>query len=323
MTPWPALAITLTRDGGTVRATVERPRATDAATLLRGRPAGEAARMAGMAFNLCAAAQEGAARAAMGLPPAPGATAAMEKETARDHALKLMVQWPVALGIAPDRAGLAAAATGGQALAAALFGSRGAPRDMAGLRRWAAAGETAAARAFGVALGWDAAWGRAETALWTPGDRAPAVDFARAEIGGRAVETGLAARRAEEPLMRDIEAAQGRGVLWRLAARLADAARLAEGPPPEPQALAPGLGWAAAARGSLLVGAALEGGRVASFARLTPTDAALHPRGALARALAALPADPAAPLHAVASMTVEAVDPCMPWRLTLREAAHA
>ena len=79
----------------------------------------------------------------------------------------------------------------------------------------------------------------------------------------------------------------------------------------------------AAARGSLLVGAAVEGGRVAAFARLTPTDAALHAEGALARVLAALPADPAAPLEALAAMAVEGVDPCMPWRLTIREAAHA
>lgn len=324
MTPWPALAIMLTRDGGAVRAAVDRPPAADAGRLLVGRPPEEAARMAGMMFNLCAAAQEGAARAALGLASAPGVVAAMARETARDHALKLMVQWPVTLGLAPDRAGLAAAAAaGGKALAAALFGTRGAPRDMAGLRRWAAAGETAAARAFAAVLHWDADWGRAATALWAPDGAAPAVDFARAEIGGRPVETGLAARRAGEPLLRDIESAQGRGILWRLAARLADAALLAEGPPPAPAALAPGLGWAAAARGSLLVGAGVEGDRVAAFARLTPTDAALHPQGALARVLAALPADPAAPLHAVASMAVEGVDPCMPWRLTIREAAHA
>jgi hypothetical protein len=323
MTPWPALAITLTRDGGAVRAAVDRPPGTDAARLLLGRPVGEAARMAGMAFNLCAAAQEGAARAALGLASAPGVVAAMARETARDHALKLLVQWPVALGLAPDRAGLAAAAAGGPALAAALFGTQAAPRDLAGLRRWAAADETPAARVFGVALGWDADWGRAATALWAPGDTVPPVDFARTEIGGRPVETGLAARRAAEPLLRDIEAAQGRGILWRLAARLADAALLAEAPPPEPAALAPGLGWAAAARGSLLVRAEVAGGRVAAFARLTPTDAALHQEGALARVLAALPADPAAPLHAVASMAVEGVDPCMPWRLTIREAAHA
>jgi hypothetical protein len=176
-------------------------------------------------------------------------------------------------------------------------------------------------------LGWDPAWGRADLPLWPAGDaqpaQAPAVDFARAEIDGRPAETGLPARRAAEPLLCDIAAAQGRGVLWRLAARLADAARLAEAPPPAPAALAPGLGWAAAARGALLVGAAQAGGRVTAFDRLTPTDAALHPRGLLACVLAALPADPAAPLKAVASLAVEGVDPCMPWRLTIREAAHA
>jgi hypothetical protein len=323
MTPSPALVITLTRDGDALRAGVERPPATDAARLLVGRPPAEAARMAGMAFNLCAAAQEGAARAALGLGPRPDGVASMARETARDHALKLLVQWPVALGLSPDRAGLAAAAAGGPALAAALFGRGGAPRDLAGLRRWAAAGENAAARVFGVVLGWDAPWGRVATALWTPCRAAPAVDFVRAEIGGGPVETGLAARRAGEPLLRDIEAAQGRGLLWRLAARLADAALLGEAPPPEPAALAPGLGWAAAARGSLLAGAEVAGGRVAAFSRLTPTDAALHPDGALARVLAALPADPAAPLQAVASIAVEGVAPCMPWRLTIREAAHA
>jgi hypothetical protein len=150
------------------------------------------------------------------------------------------------------------------------------------------------------------------------------VDFAAAEIGGGPVETGLAARAADHQLMAEVADRRGRGPVWRLVARLVDVARLAEGAAPAAFSPAPGFGVAEASRGTLVVRGATDGaGRVTAFARLTPTDAALHPRGALARALAALPADPAAPLAAVAALTVEGIDPCVPWRLTLREAAHA
>ncbi len=294
--------------------------------LFIGKPPEEAARLAGLVFNLCGAAQEGAARAAFGLPQRRDIGRRIALESLRHHALKLCVDWPEAVGLAPDRAALAhlGAAPDLGGLARALFGAKGAPHDLAAFAAWRARAESAPARA--LALLW-AEWRDAPASgprLWSPEHAVIAVDFARAEIDGAPVETGLAARMAGHALMRALEAERGRGLLWRLTARLLDAARLidrlaAGGGEDAPRALGhgPGLGFAQAARGLLLARGAVAEGRVRAFHTLTPTDCALHPEGALAAAFDAARTGGALDDAQITAMLLESVDPCMQARIAV------
>ncbi len=327
------LVVRLSREGGQPRARIVAPQAPRVAHLVVGKPVEEAARRVGLVSNACAAAQEGAARAAFGLPPLPDAGLRIARESLREHALKLASAWPRAIGMAPDRTTLGAvaklSADDGAALSAALFGPGGAPRRIEEFEEWMQAGETAPARVLHhVWTRWDARWARADLPLWRPGAPLFGVDWHAAEIAGGPVDASVAARVADCDLMREIAARRGRGLAWRLAARLVDAQRLiaglADGAPDEvPLALDLGVGVANAARGAMLVQAAVQRGRVTALARLSPTDFALHPHGALATALDALPRQRRAPLARVAALTVESVDPCIAHRLVFEEPLHA
>lgn len=329
-----ALTVTLSRADGAISARIDAPPMLSLSRMLAGRPSDEAARLAALVFPADPAAEEGAARAAFGLPPLEGAARRLALDSLRDHAVKLCVAWPRALGSAHDPGVLAAAALlardGGAALSAALFGPEGPPEHLVDLEDWMRRGETAPARALGhVWRRWDSRWGRAELPLWGPSDRLGAVDWSAAEIDGCPVETGLAACVADAHLMREVEARRGRGIAWRLTARIVHAGRLLEAlrrmdeDEPVPAALAPGLGVCAAAHGAVLVHGEAEGDRVRRFERLSPTDCALHADGLLRRVIASLPAGPAAPFAAVAAMALETVDPALPTRLVLSEAALA
>jgi hypothetical protein len=323
------LIVRVGRSGGQPSVRIDAPRPPSFARLVVGKPVEEAARLAGMIFNTCAAAQEGAARAAFGLPPAPGAGARIARESLREHALKLSVAWPRALGLAPDRAALGAVAKlgadHGAALCAALFGPLGPPRRIEQFEEWMAAGDTPAAQVLHhVWTRWDARWARADLPLWRPGAPLFGVDWHAAEIGGGPADVSVAARVADHDLMREVAARRGRGLAWRLVARLVDAQRLIEGLPggsrdEVPQALDLGIGVAQAARGAMLVQAAVQDGRVVALARLSPTDFALHPHGVLAASLDGLPRGRRAPLQRIAALAIEAVDPCIRHRLVLEE----
>ena len=303
---------------GMVVSSVDAPAPLPVARLFLGQTPEAAAQRAGMVFSVCGAAQTAAVRAAFGLPVEAETGPRILHETLRDHALKLAVAWPQALGHDPDPLALAAVtrmgADNGAALGLRLFGPMGAPRDMADFEHWLDVADTAPARALAtVWQGWDDAWGAVDLPLWSPSMGVPDPDGA---WGGQPAETGLPAQHADDPLLRALAAKRGRGLPWRLAARLVDAAAALDAlagraPLPAPVTLAPGFGMAPAARGAMLVQGAAVGGLVSRLDRLSPTDAALHPDGLLARALDTLPTDPAAPLAAVAALLVEAVDPCI------------
>jgi hypothetical protein len=77
---------------------------------------------------------------------------------------------------------------------------------------------------------------------------------------------------------------------------------------PRPAQVGGGRALVPAARGLYAVAARVEGGRVAAFARVTPTDHLLAPGGVLDRSLAALPAD----RGALAPLLLDILDPCSP-----------
>ena len=321
--------VRVARGAGGVEVRIDAPPALSIARMTAGKPPEEAARLAGLVFNACSAAQEGAARAAFGLPPAPGAARRIAEEALRDHALKLALIWPEALGLEADRAALAAVPLikhdHGETLSKALFGRNGPPRRLAEFEAWMATAETTPARVFDrLWRVWDSRWGRATPPIWRPGLPFVEVDWLEGEIDGRPVETSVAARVADDDLLREIEARRGRGILWRLAARIADAARLLEelpdgAPSATPVEIEPGLGAAPAARGTMLARGVVERGRVTQYARLSPTDCALHPHGLLAHVFDSLPRRGRTPLERVAAFALESVDPCLPYRLVMED----
>jgi hypothetical protein len=83
----------------------ERP---DVVAVLRGRPADEAVQLVPLIYSLCGQAQGIAARlalaAARGEPTPAHADPRAAAEAMREHAWKLLVDWPKALGLVPDEA---------------------------------------------------------------------------------------------------------------------------------------------------------------------------------------------------------------------------
>lgn len=316
------LGITVRREAGAVRATLRPPQHPPIAEFLTGKPVEEAARLVPLVWNICAAAQEAAVRSALGFAMPEGLTGRIRAETLREHAIKLCAVWPGLLGEAAAREALGAAAhaaddpAAADTLRAAVFAPlTGAPASLSDLESWAKAGQTAPARAVARLLSdWDAGWGRADLALL---DTAGPVDWETATQAGQPVENAPACRLADAPLLTDIAARRGHGLLWRIAARLVELDRLLSGAPAEALA-APGI--ANAARGAMYVRAAAQDGTMTGFARLSPTDFALAPGGVLETALATLPAEPDAPLRAIAQMIVETVDPCIATELEVSDA---
>lgn len=321
------LDIALARRDGRVVARIAPPRpALDPARLV-GRPVEEAATLVPLVYAVCAATQEAATRCACGLPAPAGLGARVVRDALRDHLIHLHVALPEALGCPGDplavREGLTAHLAGDArgALADAAFAPGEEPASLADLRAWALARFGAPAAALRRLLhGWDPAWGRVALPL-VPArlDLArldPArLDLDRATLDGRAAEPGAAASHAAHPLLVDIAERLGPGPVWRTAARLIAAGRLAAEPDPERAGAARRMGEGAAAalsaRGALWVRAARDGDRLAAFARLAPTDLVLHPNGLLARALVTLPAEPDAPLAEIARALVAVADPCV------------
>lgn len=322
-----ALTVTLTHRNGAVNALLDAPQPLSWARMLAGKPAVEAARVAGLVADSCPIAHEAAARAAFGLPTREDDARRMALEALSEHVFKFCVAWPRALGREP--APCAAADEDFDAISCAIFGEYGPPEHISGFERWMRARATPAAHVIDhVWRRWDARWGRADLPLWRAGDAVDGIDWSETEIDGAPAEIGVAARMADAHLMREIEARRGRGVAWRLAARLTDAARLLAGlrgaaPLEAAMTLAPGVGAAQAATGVVLARGALTDGRVSNFEQLSATDFALHPAGLLHRMLASGPHALGAPAMRVAALTLEAVDPRLPTRLVIETEAPA
>ena len=132
-----------------------------AARVLVGRTPREAARLVPLLFGLCSGAQRIAAiiacERAQEFESTPAERAArdfsLQLETVREHALRILVDWPCALGIEPDRDAAARLFALQRLIAGSLAGDRdtasGATRRMSGLIReavlgdgWAALAET-------------------------------------------------------------------------------------------------------------------------------------------------------------------------------------
>ena len=298
----PGVTIALRERDGHLAAAVDGATALPVETLLIGRPVDEAVAILPRLFNLCRSAQEAAVRLALGLPLPPGLHESLRAEILRDHMMRLFLTWPRRLGLAPRPF-----PPRGEA-AAALFGPSGrCPATPEAFETWLAAAAGTAPLVAAIAT------------AFAPGEATAALPDTTAEtvFDPRPQENTTAGRYRGHPLLDALAASHGRGPLWRTVARLVDAGTCLAGPLPEPQRLADGTAVTPAARGLYAVRARAEAGRIAAFARVTPTDHLLATGGALDAALATLPATRAA----LAPLAVDILDPCVPY--DLREVAHA
>lgn len=326
------LDVTLDPTAGEGRWRFARAEGPDPAQVLVGRTPQEVAKLAPRIFNLCGAAHGLAAARALGLPQGADDTA-LARETARDHALAILVDWPDAMGESPERAALAGlvapgadAATGRRLLlgtdcdlATCTPGELDTLLDdapSATLRRLACIrrevdpveGRASLPELTAEDVGCRLA---ADVAGAAPVDAMPVT--ARGARAGKAVarETGALGRVAALPLMRALLAIEGPSLFVRLLARLLDLlAALGGGMPAGGRGAQPGIGLAPAARGLLGHGARVEAGRVAAYRVLSPSAWNLAPGGLLERAFAALSIGPQTGM--LARLLVCAINPCVP-----------
>ena len=152
---------------------------------------------------------------------------------------------------------------------------------------------------------------------------------------GEPRETSSLTRNLDAPLIQDMAARFGNGILTRLAAQLLEVARIASrfetaeevetagfrarglGSPP-PQRLEPGVGLSQvpAARGLLVHRVRVAGQRVTDYRILAPTEWNFHPQGVVAAGLDALAARlDGTELEPLARLFIAAVDPCVDFDL--------
>lgn len=288
-----ALVITQTNGGWQFRPAPDLP----VAALLIGKPVEEAATLLPRLFNLCSGAQATALRLALGLPAPDPVT--LRTEILRDHLLKLCVVWPGLLGLPatplpPDWADPAP-------LCNLIWGAAD-PADFDG---WLGSGQGVSAVV------------RAIAQAFAPGEAVATLPLVRAEtaLNNAALENSVAARQAQAPAMRAIEASHGRGPFWRAAGLIHDIANLLNAAPDVQMHLTTAI--APAARGAYAVQARALNGKVTDFARRTPTDHLCAPGGALQQSLNSLTA---AKAHLL-PLLVDILAPCVPVKLP--EVQHA
>lgn len=316
-----ALKIHVTKSPDGLSVALTPPVPPPMGTFLQGKSAEDASVLVGRIFNICAAAQEAAARSAFRLDVTAEMTARIRNETLREHIVKLCLVWPPLLDLLPDRTAPAQCARAlddrdaGSALRSAVFASmKRVPLSLDELVTWAKAEETVPARLFHKVLtDWRESWGSVSLPVF---DADKEADWPEATQGEVPVENGIAGRVMDHPLMISIEEKLGRGTVWRMAARLVEVDRLLAGEEAHP-VIGPGV--VAAARGTMLVRASSDETGVTGFERLSPTDFAIHPGGTLQTALESLPA--AHPnLGAMVRVVVETIDPCVSIELDIDDA---
>jgi len=149
---------------------------------------------------------------------------------------------------------------------------------------------------------------------------------------GQPRETTPYARRRREPLVADLAAQYGNGLLPRLVALLVELAqaclslqdrlehRPAPAPPVRTMGADTGVGCAEAARGLLVHRVQVANDRVVSYRILAPTEWNFHPAGVVAAGLAGIAETSGADneeLTRRARLHITAIDPCVAYRLSV------
>jgi coenzyme F420-reducing hydrogenase alpha subunit len=278
-------------------------------------------------------------------------------EMAQEHAWRLLLDWPSRQGVAADPALMLALRRVGDTpealadvleglLAGPLLGEPAsewlmrcaAPESLAGFDAWAGSGVSLAASLFD-ALGQGDDIGVSRVA-WLPAvDQLSPDDIhdlasralasqafcACPERQGRAAETGALARCQTQAPVAAWLARRGRGVGARMLARLLELVQMPERlRQPQGAILGTwtlpdqvGVAGVETSRGLLLHIVHLDGGKVAQYRIIAPTEWNFHPAGPLAEALADLPADTR--LEARARQVALSLDPCVEYGITLEQ----
>lgn len=355
------LVVTLGVARGVVaRVAIRSTRLVGACRVLEGKPPAKVLDLLPRLFAVCGTAQQAAGELAcaraLGLddPPARGQARRRRvlAETAIEHGTRLLMEWPTLVGeppqavaarafraaLAPVRAGAPVRPELAGAVVAALADVLGAFNPAGGVgafRAWVRAGACPAARLFdrlhreGLAgygagdvplmAGLDETW--IETRLAADADGA---FVAQPNAGHRRVfETGPLARWHDHPLLADLVAGHGPGLVARLVARLiemaaaldaltaetAEAGAAEAGTESAPSGSGSGLGVVEAARGRLIHRVEIADGLVRRYQILAPTEWNFHPQGPLVRGLTGDRADDG--LAARARLLIGALDPCV------------
>lgn len=267
------------------------------AQMVIGKPAGVVATMLPRLFNLCRVAQAQAVGVALGLDtPADVAT-----EILRDHLLKLFVTWPELLGLG-SRPLPGNWSGDSEGVLRAIFGPAGEPVSPVDFGDFLLSGQGVAP----VLRAIDRSFGKDEATCALLPLATPETIWST-----RPMENSVAMRHANNPSMRAIETARGRGPLWRAAARVLDVAAVYDKVIPAPYSPEPGVAVVSAARGAYGLKLKVDAGVVTDFARVTPTDTLIAPGGVLEQTLASI--DPAR--AGLAALVIDILDPCVPIRL--------
>ncbi|TCV81339.1 hypothetical protein EDE11_11540 [Methylomonas methanica] len=330
-------------------------------------------------FSLCGNAQAYAAllacRAALQMPAEPEADAAREcllqLETVREHAWRILLDWPGLLKRQPDKTAVAALLKIDRQFKACLFqdgeafipDSRlqiDAPRlqsllaeltglidqtifdgglsgflaitDEAQLRDWLDGNSALSAELLNALYRWNwLALGYSDVACLPELDYAELhrqlqnedlSAFCRApQWQGHCYETTPLSRQQAQPLIAELQSRYDNSLLVRFVAVLLEVAAIPQGlTASEGRAYAAnciGLAQVQAARGLLIHRLALRQGRVYDYRIVAPTEWNFHPDGVLAQGLKSLQADNADGLRQQAEWLINAVDPCVQYRLVL------
>ncbi len=344
---------------------IESTRPHVAQKLLAGRSPAEAANLVGLVFSLCGNAQriaaEAACEAALGMQPDLTTRVARDqavlRELAREHAWRLLLDWPQqagkSLGIAADMASLLClrqadgdstqyAQTLDDLLRTTLLSEPAdewLTRDLAAFDAWQEAGETSVARLFN-ALGHGPDRGVSQVTLLPPlqglttqaarslaaGALTDVAFCAQPLWQGAPAETGAVGRLCGNALLAGWIEQRGRGVGARMLARLLELAVLPgllqapTGDMVRAWSLDENVGAAGVetSRGLLLHAVRLHAGKIVEYRIVAPTEWNFHPTGALAQALSSLSAPPAM-LAVHAGLIVQSLDPCVAFDINLIE----
>ena len=238
------------------------------------------------------------------LSGAPDAMRAVVKE----RIVGVLNPWTVLDDAGAGDRWLSAAATPVAALISRLAGAR--PEFAASEVALLPADGDAVARAVGVALAADAAFERVPS--WQ----------------GAPAETGALARIHAQLWVSAVVARSGRSALARLVARVVElVAQVRPDAPPRarvagavPMAPGAGVGWVETARGLLVHAVETGAGVVRRYRIVAPTEWNFHPRGALAAGLAGVAATGEDELRRLVRLAVEALDPCVAYRVEVAPA---
>lgn len=300
-----------------VAATVasQRPRM---ALALKGRQADDAARLLPLVFALCGRAQGVAARlavaAARGEQALPRLDPDIMREAMREHLWRWFLDLPALFGLAPLREQFSAAVRAVDAGHEDILRGLLMAHEIMRLIEFIEAVDQPPAGAASLLR-----VGSAEASLadW------PRLDERLCRVPtwrGRAAETGAYARLNASP------ATLGGAFAARWRARLAElenwaggTQKVGAGGTASALPVAPGVGRALVetARGLLMHEVVLEHDRVAAYRIVAPTEWNFHPQGPLAGWLIGRPCADENELRKFTAQAVAALDPCVPWELTL------